>query len=265
MMNGFLTDTHTHLQLNEYSADRDKVIRRAENTGVLRMIVVGFDIKTSKAAIELSQRYKWLYASVGIHPHEAKSFADKTIDRLRDLARSYKVVAIGEIGLDYYRDLSPRDKQVYAFERQLELASELDLPVIIHNRRANKDVIITLERYVNIYGVSLRGVMHCFSGDWSFAKRCLDVGFYISIAGPVTYPNSDALREVAAKVPLDMLLIETDCPWLPPQSRRGRRNEPAYVKFIAERIADLRGIPLNRLIEATSQNAAELFKLEVTR
>ena len=264
MMSGFLTDTHTHLQLNEYSNDRDRVIRRAKEAGVLRMIVVGFDMATSRAAIQLAQRYEGLYASVGIHPHEARNFTDKTIDRLRDLARSYKVVAIGEIGLDYYRDLSPRDRQGYAFERQLELANELDLPVIIHNRRANKDMIITLERYVNIYGVNLRGVMHCFSGDWGFAKRCLDVGFYISIAGPVTYPNSDVLREVAAKVPLDRLLIETDCPWLPPQHKRGRRNEPAYVRFIARRIADLRGIPLSQLAEATSRNAAELFKLEVT-
>jgi TatD DNase family protein len=262
-MAGALIDTHAHLQLDDYESDLQIVLRRAKEAGVVRVITVGFNLQTSRAAVEMASGYDGIYATVGIHPHNAKEFTDKTADELRELAGKHKVVAIGEIGLDYYRNLSPREKQIYAFERQLELAGELGLPVVIHDRDAHKDVAITLERYVNVFKVNILGVMHCFSGDWRFARRCLDVGFYISIAGPVTYPNSDDLRQVASRVPDDRLLVETDCPWLAPQHKRGRRNEPAYVRFVAKKIADLRRIPFGKLADATTENAVRLFGIQL--
>ncbi|HEX30871.1 TPA: TatD family deoxyribonuclease [Candidatus Poribacteria bacterium] len=262
-MSGALVDTHCHLQLEDYRDDLHEVLKRAREANVVRMIAVGFNLRTSRLAVELASRFEQIYATVGVHPHDAKEFNERTIDELRKLARREKVVAIGEIGLDYYRNLSPKGKQRYAFERQLELAGELGLPVVIHDRDAHEDVAITLERYINVFKVNISGVMHCFSGDWELAKRCLDVGFYISIAGPVTYPNSADLRQVASKVPIDRLLVETDSPWLAPQHRRGRRNEPAYVKFVARKVAELRRMPFGKLADITTQNAVKLFGIQI--
>ena len=262
-MSSALVDTHCHLQLDDYKDDLYDVLKRAREVNVVRMIVVGFNLQTSRLAVEMASRFEGIYATVGVHPHDAKGFTERRIEELRELARSEKVVAIGEIGLDYYRNLSPREKQRYAFERQLELAGELGLPVVIHDRDAHEDVAITLERYVNVFKVNLSGVMHCFSGDWQFARRCLEVGFYISIAGPVTYPNSAELRRVASKVPEERLLVETDSPWLAPQHRRGKRNEPAWVKFVAKKVAELRRMPPGKLADITTQNAVNLFGIQI--
>ena len=253
-----LIDSHTHIQLDKFDADRGAVLERAQEAGVHAMMVIGFDLETSRGAIALADKYErqiQIYATVGVHPHDAKDFEDETVRIFRDLAAHPKVVALGEMGLDYYRDLSPRPVQKAAFERQLDLAEELDLPIVIHNRDAYHDILPILQARRG----RIRGVMHCFSGDVEIMHQSLALGFHIGIGGPVTYRKSDALQEVAQKVPADALLVETDCPWLAPQFRRGKRNEPAYVRATAEKIAELRGISLEEIGEVTTQNFEGLF------
>ncbi len=268
-----LIDSHAHIQLDKFDTDRGAVLERAQEAGVHAMMVIGFDLETSRGAIALAEKYerqisatnkknnRWgnlplqIYATVGMHPHDATNLDDETIHIFRDLAAHPKVLGLGEMGLDYYRDLSPRPIQKAAFERQLDLAEELDLPIVIHNREAYYDILPILQARRG----RVRGVMHCFSGDVEIMRQSLALGFYIGIGGPVTYRKSDALQEVAQKVPADALLVETDCPWLAPQFRRGKRNEPAYVRATAERIAELRGISLEEIGEITTQNFEELF------
>ena len=225
-----LIDTHAHLQMDKYDNDRDEVITRAAETGVEYIINASFDLPSSQQAVKLAEEYENLYAAVGVHPHDAKLLDDKTLEVLRDLAGHPKVVAIGETGLDYYRDLSPRSVQKSAFEKQLRLAAEVDLPVIIHNRDAHKDTLDILREHAG----RVSGVMHCFSGDVAFADDCIQMGLYVSFAGPVTFPKSYQLRDVVAHVAWDKFLVETDCPYLAPQFRRGKRNEPSYVKAVAK-------------------------------
>ena len=248
-------DSHAHIQLDKFDADRGAVLERAQEAGVHAMMVIGFDLETSRGAIALAKKYDHIYATVGMHPHDAKDLDEETIHIFRDLAAHPKVLAFGEMGLDYYRDLSPRPIQKAAFERQLDLAEELDLPIVIHNREAYHDILPILQ----VRRGRVRGVMHCFSGDVEIMHQSLALGFYIGIGGPVTYRKSDALQEVAQKVPADALLVETDCPWLAPQFRRGKRNEPAYVRATAEKIAELRGISLEEIGEITTQNFEALF------
>ena len=250
-----LIDSHAHIQLDKFDADREAVLERAQEAGVHAMMVIGVDLKTSHRAIALAEKYDRIYATVGMHPHDAKDLDDETMRIFRDLAAPPKVVALGEMGLDYYRDLSPRPIQKAAFERQLDLAEELDLPIVIHNREAYHDIVPILQARRG----RVRGVMHCFSGDVEIMRQSLALGFHIGIGGPVTYRKSDALREVAQKVPADALLVETDCPWLAPQFRRGKRNEPAYVRATAEKIAELRGVSLEEIGEMTTQNFEGLF------
>ncbi len=250
-----LIDSHAHIQLDKFDTDRGAVLERAQEAGVHAMMVIGFDLETSRGAIALAEKYDQIYATVGMHPHDATNLDDETIHIFRDLAAHPKVLGLGEMGLDYYRDLSPRPIQKAAFERQLDLAEALDLPIVIHNREAYHDILPILQARRG----KVRGVMHCFSGDVEIMHRSLALGFYIGIGGPVTYRKSDALQEVAQKVPADALLVETDCPWLAPQFRRGKRNEPAYVRATAERIAELRGISLEEIGEVTTQNFEELF------
>ncbi|MBI1923755.1 TatD family hydrolase [Candidatus Poribacteria bacterium] len=250
-----LIDSHAHIQLNEFDVDREAVLARAREAGVHAILTVGFDLKTSRGAIALAERHEHIYATVGMHPHDAKALNDETLQIFRELAAHPKVLALGEMGLDYYRDLSPRPLQKIAFERQLELAEELDLPIVIHNREAYHDILpILLARRGRV-----RGVMHCFSGDVEIMRQSLDIGFYIGIGGPVTYRKSDALQAVAREVPAERLLVETDCPWLAPQFRRGKRNEPAYVRSTAEQIAKLRGVSLDEIGEITTRNFETLF------
>ena len=250
-----LIDSHAHIQLDKFDADRGAVLERAQEAGVHAIMVIGFDLETSRGAIALAEKYNQVYATIGMHPHDAKDLHDETIHIFHELAAHPKVVALGEMGLDYYRNLSPRPIQKAAFERQLDLAEELDLPIVIHNREAYHDILPILQARCG----RVRGVMHCFSGDVEIMHQSLALGFHIGIGGPVTYRKSDALQEVARKTPADALLVETDCPWLAPQFRRGKRNEPAYVRATAEKIAELRGISLEEIGEITTRNFEGLF------
>jgi TatD DNase family protein len=218
---------------------------------------IGFDLDGSKKAIELAEQHEGLYATVGIHPHNADEFNEKVLDALRSFSENSKVVAVGEIGLDYYRNLSPRAAQQKAFEAQLILAQELKLPVVIHDRDAHADVLKTLSRFRG----KINGVMHCFSGSPEMAEHCVRMDYYISFAGSVTFPNAHKLHETAKTIALEKILIETDCPWLAPQEMRGKRNEPAFLPFTAEKIANIRGISLDALAEATTKNTKQIFQL----
>jgi TatD DNase family protein len=248
-------DTHAHLEMEEFDCDREAVLARAVEAGLTAIVTVGTTLPDCEKAVALARLYKPVYAAVGIHPHEVKDIDAATYDALRLLARQEKVVAIGEIGLDFFYDLSAREVQLRRFQEQLTLAEELDLPVIIHDREAHPEALEILR----LRKGCLRGVLHCFSGDWTMACECLDLGFHLSVAGPVTYRKADRLRAVAREIPLERLLIETDAPYLAPQPHRGKRNEPAYVVETARYIAEMRGIPVNELERQTAANARRLF------
>lgn len=252
-----MIDSHAHLEMASFDRDRDAVVARAAVAGVDTIVTVGTHLAECRKAVILTDKYKGLFAAVGIHPHEAQDFDKETADALRRLCKNRKVVAYGEIGLDFFRDLSPRDIQMEVFAAQLGLASELDLPVIIHDREAHRQTLAVIRDWQGKRG----GVFHCFSGDVAMAEKCLSMGFYISIAGPITYPRSEKLREVARMVPLDRLLIETDCPYLTPQPQRGRRNEPALMVHTAKEVAAVRGLTLEEIAAATADNAKRLFRI----
>jgi TatD DNase family protein len=258
----FLTDTHTHLDFPEFDGDREQVIERALAAGVKAMINVGADLASSRAAVALAETYPQIYAAVGVHPHDAKTLTDEVLEELRQLAQHPKVVAIGEIGLDFYRDLSPRDQQRQAFHQQLRLAREVGKPVIIHDREAHAEVMSILRHWGEGNYRQPAGVLHCFSGDLAMAREATKLGFYVSIAGPVTFENARRLRELVHQMPLEKLLIETDCPFLTPYPHRGKRNEPAYVRLVAEAIARLKGMPVEEIARITSDNAQTLFGLK---
>jgi TatD DNase family protein len=234
------------------------MLTRAEEAGVHKMIVVGFDRPTITRAMEIVEQHENFYAAVGWHPVDAVDMSEKDLDWIRQLASHPKVVALGEMGLDYHWDKSPADIQKEVFRRQIRLAKEFNLPIIIHNREATQDILeILREEKAEEVG----GVMHCFSDDWEAAKGFLDLNFHIGIGGPVTFKNAQLPKEVASQVPIDRLLIETDCPYLSPHPFRGKRNEPARVKLVAEKIAELRGLDYKELAEKTSDNAKQLFQL----
>lgn len=253
-----LFDTHAHLHFPEFGSDRGEMLARARAAGVRWMVNIGTDLETSWQAVGIAEVDPDIYASVGVHPHDAASADEAVFKTLEELARRPKVVAIGETGLDYYRNLSPRDVQAKVFRRQLPLARVVGKPVIIHCREAHDDLLkILREERAHEIG----GVMHCFSGHVQFAEASLELGFYISIAGPVTYPNARKLPEVIKAVPVEWLVIETDCPFLPPQPHRGKRNEPAYLPITAQRVAEIKGHPVDELGELMSQNALRLFRI----
>ena len=251
-----LFDTHAHLHFEEFDDDRPLVLERARQAGVRRFLTIGIDVETSRSAVALAEAEADCFAAVGLHPHEASKGTEATWIAFRQLAASPKVVALGEMGLDFFRNLSPRDEQVGAFRRQIRLARELGRPILIHCREAHAEVLVTLKEEG---ARELGGIMHCFSGDPEFAKACLDLGFLISIAGPVTYPNARKLPEVVRAVPRDRLVLETDCPYLPPQPCRGKRNEPAYLTHTAGRVADLLGLTLEEIAEVTTASACRLL------
>lgn len=253
-----LFDTHSHLNDDRFSADLDDVVARAEEAGVRAVVVPGYDLPSSERALELAGRYTVCYAAVGIHPHEASSATDAAMDRVRELAREDKVVAVGEIGLDYYYEHSSRDLQKEVLERHIDLARELGLPVIVHDRDAHSDVVEVLRRSG---AREVGGVMHCFSGSWEVARECLNLGFYVSFGGPITFKNARRPREVAARVPLDRLLIETDAPYLTPEPHRGKRNEPAHVSLVAAEMARIRNMEPEDVARATWDNACRLFRV----
>ncbi|NMA01906.1 MAG: TatD family hydrolase [Clostridia bacterium] len=251
-----LFDTHAHIEDKSFLGEEDQVIKRAQEAGVSLILTIGYNYRHSIKAIELANKYDMVYATVGLHPHDAK-YADQTFwDNLRKMADNPKVVALGEMGLDYYRDRSPRDIQREVFRTQINLARELKKPIVIHDRDAHQDVLdIIKEEKVNEIG----GVFHAYSGSWEMAKIVLDLGLYIAIGGPVTFKNARKVLEVAEKVPLDRLVLETDCPYLTPHPYRGKRNEPAYVKLVAEKIAEIRGISFEEVAHATKANGMRLF------
>ncbi|MEX2224126.1 MAG: TatD family hydrolase [Candidatus Rokuibacteriota bacterium] len=254
-----LFDTHAHLHFPELLADLDAVLERARAAGVTGTVTIGTDRETNPAAVALAERLPDVYATVGIHPHDAGEATDADFEALERLAReSAKVVALGEMGLDFFRNLSPRDAQEAVFRRQLALARRLGKPVVIHCRDAHPEVLAILaeERVAEV-----GGVMHCFSADVEIAKRCLDLGLAISLAGPVTYKNARALPDVARFVPADRLVVETDCPYLPPHPHRGQRNEPAWVAITAAHVAGLRGVTPEALGVTVTENAHRLFRI----
>lgn len=259
-----MIDTHCHLNFDAYDADRDDVIARAATAGVMRVINPGVDRATSQAALDLAARYSGIYAAVGMHPNDTANFTDDDLSWIEAMAHQPKVVAIGEIGLDYHWHDSPKEMQFKAFEAQLALAARLELPVIIHNREASDDVIAILEAWTRDLPPALRdraGVLHSFSAPHSVAERALAAGFYLGFTGPITFKNADDLRRTAATVPLDRILVETDGPFLTPTPHRGKRNEPAYIPLIVERLAALKTIPVQQMAEATTINAERLFGL----
>jgi len=249
-----LIDSHAHLEMGEFDNDRDDVIKRAQQAGVKRIITVGTTVSDCEKALSIAGRYEAVYAAVGIHPHEVKSIHDKTYDDLKRLAKSDKIVAFGEIGLDFFRNLSPRDIQVKRFSEQLDLAQELELPIIIHDREAHKETLSMLRGWQG-----KRGVIHCFSGDYKMANACIDMGFYISIPGAVTFGKSEKLQDVIRRIPLSSLLVETDAPYLTPHPNRGKRNEPAYVIHTARKVAEIKGLSFEQVADASSRNANALF------
>jgi len=255
-----LVDSHCHLDQPQFDVDRAAVIARAVENGVTLILNPGIDAPSSRAAVALARQHECIYAAVGVHPHDAKTLDAAGLEELKTLARFPKVVAIGEIGLDYYRDLSPRDVQRRAFQAQLELAAELGLPVIVHDRDAHTDVLAMLNDWRSRLN-GKTGVLHSFSGDVALSEQAVALGFYIGISGPVTYKNADQMREVARAVPIRQLLIETDAPYLTPQPYRGKRNEPANVLFVAQAVAAARGLTLEEVAAQTSANAAALFGL----
>lgn len=259
-----LIDTHCHINFDSYDEDRDAVIARAAEAGVKQIINPAVDLETSRAAVELAAQYPGVYAAVGVHPNSSADFDEAWIGEITALAAQKKVVAIGEIGLDYHWDKSPKEKQFQAFEAQLAEAARLELPVIIHNREASDDVIAILEGWTQDLPPSLQdrpGVLHSFSAPPEIAERAIEIGFYLGFTGPITYKNADQLRRIAARIPLDRILVETDGPFLTPIPHRGKRNEPMYIPLIVERLAALRNISVEAMGAATTENAIRLFRL----
>lgn len=254
-----LIDTHAHLTDRRYAMDLEAVLERARGAGVCAFLVVGYDLASSRAAVALAERYGDIWAAVGIHPHNAR-LADRTALReLETISHAPRVVAIGECGLDFYRNLSPSHVQHQVFEAQLRLAADRGLPVVVHSREAMPETLQTLARGTPSRG----GVMHCFDGDTDAAQRTVALGLYVSCAGPITYKRDRTLADAVSSVPAARLVVETDCPYLSPDGRRGERNEPAHVRLIAEALARVREVRFDQMARQTTLNAQRLFGLEV--
>lgn len=249
-------DSHAHLDDRAFDQDRAGVITRCadEKMGI---ITIGSSLHSSKAGLRLARRYRNMWATVGVHPHDAKALDDATLGELKKLAQDELVVGIGEIGLDYYRDLSPRDRQRSAFERQLALAADVGLPICLHNRESTDDFLAVLRAA----GSQHRGVVHSFLGDRELAETFMALGLYLGVGGPLTYSKNETLREAVKTIPLDRILLETDCPYLTPVPYRGKRNEPVYVAYVAQEIARIKGISVDDVAHETTRNAMLLFGL----
>ena len=254
-----LIDSHAHIYYRDYAGDFEEMLARATDAGVAAILVVGTDVESSRESVALAEKYSQIYAAVGIHPHDASRVTEKCYDVIRELALSgSKVVAIGEIGLDFFRDRSPRDEQEQVFRRFLRMAAELGKPVIVHDRDAHAKVLACLREEG-----TRRGVLHCFSGDVAMAAEAIAMGLYISIPGTITYPTNEALRGVVAATSIDRMLVETDCPYLTPVPHRGKRNEPAFVRLAAERLAEVKGLTLNDIARITTKNVRDLFDIRL--
>ena len=260
-----LVDTHCHLDFKSFDEDRPEILARAWRDGLERILVPGINIASSQVALRIAESHDQIFAAVGVHPNEALSWREDTLNQLRHLAEHPKVVAIGEIGLDYYRDRAPQDMQANIFKAQLSLASELNLPVVIHNREATEDVLRIIAEWQDVLAASGSpladhpGVLHSFSGHPKVAKKGINHNFYLGITGPVTFKNADDLREAVSNIPIERLLIETDAPFLTPHPYRGKRNEPAFVRFVAEKIAEIKEEPREVVAIKTTSNAKNLF------
>lgn len=255
-----LFDTHAHIDDEKFDQDREEIIEKIKKSGVSLVMNVGADIKSSKRSVELCEKYDFFYAAVGVHPHDTDNMTESDIETLKNLAKHKKVCAIGEIGLDYYYDLSDRNNQKKWFEAQMHLAREIKKPVIIHDRDAHKDTMDILKKC----GVEeTGGVLHCFSGSVEMAKEALKLGMYISIAGPVTFKNASKLLDVVKQVPIDRLFIETDSPYLAPVPVRGKRNDSSNVRYVAEKIAEIKGMSLEDVSRITKENACGFFNISL--
>jgi len=253
-----LIDSHAHLEMQEFKKDLEAVIQRAKGSGVEYIFTVGTEKKDWKRAVEIADSHPSIYAILGVHPHNAKEIDDQTYPTLRGLCRNGKVKAYGEIGLDFFRNLSPRDIQLKRFREQIGLAKELDLPIVIHDREAHRE---TLEILKSEKAEESGGIIHCFSGDYEMAKACLDMGFYISIPGSITFKKAEGSREIVERIPLESLLVETDAPFLTPEPFRGKRNEPSYVRYTAQKVAEIKKVSFEKVAEITTENALRVYRL----
>jgi len=252
-----MIDSHCHLDFDAFDSQRDKIIDNAKAAGVHTMVNIGADLKSSKNSAALAEKFDCIYAAVGVHPHDAKTYDDNIEEQFRQFLKRKKVVAVGEIGLDFYRDLSPRPIQKEIFIRQLELAIEVKKPVVIHTREAFTETVAIVETYAHRL---VGGVFHCFPGTLRDAHEVINLGFYISVGGVVTFPKAK-MSEVAAAAPLDKILLETDSPYLAPVPFRGRRNEPAYVKHVCDKVAELRGVTSAEVEKVTDRNSQRMYRL----
>ena len=253
-----LFDSHAHLDDERFDSDRQALIESLPGRGISYVVNVGADMESSRRSIELSEQYPFIYAAVGVHPHEASGCSENTLDEIKALAGKEKVVAIGEIGLDYHYDFSPRDVQKEVFAKQIALARELNLPIIVHDRESHRDVLDILK---SERAYETGGVLHCFSGSVEMAREAFELGFKIGIGGAVTFKNARKSIEVVQFAPLDMLLVETDCPYMTPEPYRGRRNWSGYIKLILQKMAEIKGIDYSEIEEATTNNAKRLFRV----
>ena len=252
-----LFDTHAHLLDERFNGEREEIITSLPSNGVGAYCEIGYDIKSSEGALSLAEKFEYVYAAVGVHPHDTDSLAESDMDIIRNLCKEKKVVAIGEIGLDYYYDNSERENQRYWFDRQLSLAEDINIPVTVHTRDAMADTVDILKCHKNA-----RGIIHCYSGSKESAKILLDMGFYISFAGPLTFKNANTALEVAKYVPSDRILIETDSPYLSPVPYRGKRNQPTYVREVAKTLANVRGLDLESTEKLTFENAMRVYEIK---
>ena len=253
-----LIDSHAHLEMPDFKKDLEAVIQRAKDSGVEYLFTVGTEEKDWKRALEIAHSHPSVYAILGVHPHNAKEIDDRTYPLLTELCRDEKVKAYGEIGLDFFRNLSPPDVQLKRFREQIGLAKKLGLPIVVHDREAHRE---TLEILQSEKAEACGGIIHCFSGDYEMAEVCIDMGFYISIPGTITFKNAEGLREIVRKVPLESLLVETDAPFLTPEPFRGKRNEPGYVRYTAEKLAEIKKVPFDKVAEVTTGNALRVYRL----
>jgi TatD DNase family protein len=251
-----IIDTHAHYDNERYKHDRHELLKTLPENGIEKIINIGCDLKTSKAAIKLAEKYSYVFATVGAHPHYAKGLNDGMVRELEKMCENKKVVGFGEIGLDFFHNFSPQDTQRFWFKRLLKLTAELKLPAIIHSRDANDEVFETIAA-----STVRRGVIHSFSGDAALAKAYVEMGFHIGINGVVTFKKTDVLKEAVAAIPLEKILLETDCPYLAPEPHRGKRNESSFIPYIAEVVAEIKGETSEKICEITSENAKELFEI----
>jgi TatD DNase family protein len=254
-----LIDSHAHLEMPDFRKDLEQVIQRAKASGVGYIFTVGTEKKDWKRALEIADSHPSIYAILGVHPHHAKEIEDQTYPTLRELCQNGKVKAYGEIGLDFYRNLSPRDIQLKRFREQIGLAKELGLPIVVHDREAHHETLRILK---SEKAEKCGGIIHCFSGDYEMAKACVDMGFCISIPGSITFKNAEGFREIVKRIPLESLLVETDAPFLTPEPFRGKRNEPSYVRYTAEKVAEIKKISFEQVAEVTTENALRVYRLK---